>query len=149
MQRHNIYKGTIISVPSVIDGIQTDFELVLADSGVAITYTHFDEDVNHFTDDTTMYCYLDPFESKDESGGLVSDLKFTALFSSKSFYTSAGVLIYEPSKKDKITYNNEVYSIAEIYYYDVANALTTKLKNSLIVSMEITKRTSFTRNDLF
>jgi hypothetical protein len=149
MQRHNIYKKQIFSDTKVTNIIQEDFENVVEDSGVTVSYTHFDSDFGHYVASTTMNCFLYPEETKDESGGLVSDMKFTAIFSSRSFIDSTGNIIYEPSEKDKVTYNGDVYYVTEIFYYDIGNSLTTKLKNSLVVSATITKRSSFTRSDLF
>lgn len=146
MQHHNVNKVDIIT-EKVTANLVSDFKNVITDVGIDLSYLLYNTNYNDWTDIISVKGYV--MSSSDEDSGSfdVKD-KYSVLISVESFYNSAGALIGEPTKKDKVIIGSYDYHVVDRYFYNIQSELTNTIRNAMAIGIDLIRKGGFTRNDL-
>ena len=143
MYHKNIFKSNLL------DRRNTDNILYLLEKAVdsfnfSIDYYSYNTITKEFDDPFKIKIFFDIENDAPIQSGLKFDMTLDFLTLSKYFVNYE----IEPKLNDKIVYNNNIFYVSNIVYYNRINNETPSIHNSLVINIRAIKKTNIKLSEI-
>lgn len=143
MYHKNIFKSNLL------DRRNTDNILYLLEKAVdsfnfSIDYYSYNTATKEFDDPFKIKIFFDVENDSPIQSGLKFDMTLDFLTLSKYFVNYE----IEPKLNDKIVYNNNIFYVSNIVYYNRINNETPSIHNSLVINIRAIKKTNIKLSEI-